>query len=321
MQRVAYTYDHRFLLHDPGVDAVRLPTGQILDPEPHPSSVRVTRRTAQLIANSGLMNELLELPARGATERELRLVHTQEHIDRVRAVAARGGGLVGHDTPIVAGSWNAALIAAGSAIALTDAVLDGVVGAAFGLVRPPGHHAAADRSDGFCVFNNVAIGVRHARRQGLQRVAVIDWDVHHGNGTQDIFWDDPSVLVVSLHQDNWFPARSGAVTDVGGDDAPGTTVNVPLPPGTGDRGYALAFERVVLPIVRAFEPQLIFVSAGQDASMMDPLGRMLLTTEGFREMATTVCRVADECADGRGIVLYEGGYSASYTPFYSLAVL
>ncbi|MCX7624141.1 MAG: class II histone deacetylase, partial [Thermomicrobium sp.] len=261
------------------------------------------------------------VPARPATEEELAAAHREEYIGHVRQVTAAGGGWLDPETPVVPGSWEAALLAAGAAIELTDAVLDGRAENAFGLLRPPGHHAMRDRGMGFCVFNNVVVAARHAQRRGVERIMVLDWDVHHGNGTQDAFWHDPSVLFVSLHQDNWYPEGWGAVDQVGAPGAEGMTVNIPLPPGTGNLGYLRALERIVAPIARQFRPELIFVSAGQDASMEDPLGRMLVTMNGYRAMTELVRDLARELCAGRLVVLMEGGYSLRYVPFCTLAIL
>ena len=318
--RTAYAYDPRFLQHDTGEAVIELPSGETLEPVEHPSSVRITRRTAQLIAGSGIMEHLLPVDARPAAEEELLAYHTPDYIRQVRETASRGGWL-DPETPVVPGSWEAALLAAGAAMELVDAVLDGRARNGYGLLRPPGHHAMKDRGMGFCVFNNVVIAARHAQRRGLRRLMVVDWDVHHGNGTQAAFWDDPDVLFVSLHQDNWYPAGWGTVDQVGGPGAEGTTVNVPLPPGTGKRGYLLALDEVVLPIARQFGPEMIFLSAGQDPSMDDPLGRMLVTMSGFREMAERFRALADELCAGRLVGVQEGGYSPRYVPFCTLAVI
>ncbi|MBX6341669.1 MAG: class II histone deacetylase, partial [Thermomicrobiaceae bacterium] len=214
--KMAYAYDPRFLQHDTGEAEIVMPNGEVLEPEPHPSSSRITRRAAQLIAGSGVLDHAVAVPAREATVEELLAYHTPEYVEQVRRTAEAGGGWLDHETPIAAGSWEAALLAAGAAMELVDAVLDGRARNAYGLLRPPGHHAMADRGMGFCVFNNVVIAARHAQRRGLERVMVVDWDVHHGNGTQAAFWDDPTALFVSLHQDNWYPAGWGAVEQVGG---------------------------------------------------------------------------------------------------------
>jgi acetoin utilization deacetylase AcuC-like enzyme len=175
---------------------------------------------------------------------------------------------------------------------------------------------------GFCLFNSVAIAARHlTRRHGARRLAIVDWDVHHGNGTQDVFYDDGSVLFVSLHQDDLYPKGSGTLAERGGGAGEGATVNVPLPAGTGDEGYRLAFERVVDPAVRRFEPEFLLLSAGQDAAAADPLGRMSVTTEGFRALAASALRLAREVCDGRLVAFQEGGYSVDHVPLCNLAIL
>jgi acetoin utilization deacetylase AcuC-like enzyme len=322
MQRTGYVYDKRFLLHDVGFDDIRLPTGKVLDPEPHPSSLRILRRTAQLVANSGLAGTLVDLPARRATREELDRVHEPGYVRRVEEAVEAGGGTLAGGLRLAPGSWEAALLAAGTAVTLVDAVFQGTVSNAFGLVRPPGHHATAGAGTGTCVFNNVAVAARHAEvAHGLDRIAIVDWDVHHGNGTQEIFWHDPGVLVVSLHQEGWYPEGSGGVEETGGPDAPGTTVNIPLPAGAGDRAYGLAFDKVIEPVLRAFRPGLLLVSAGQDANMMDPLGRMLVTADGFRSLGERFAALADELCEGRLVGVQEGGYSPAYVPFCVLAVI
>ncbi len=320
--QTAYVFDPDFLRHDTGEFAQRLPDGSSLEPVEHYSNNRITLRTHQLVSGSGLLDRLAPIPARPATLEEIGSYHAPEYIEHVRRIAESGGGTLDDQTRLSGGSFEAALLAAGGALELTDAVLAGRVRNGYGLLRPIGHHAMADQGMGFCVFNNAVVATRHAqRRRGIGRIAIVDWDVHHGNGTQAAFWDDPSVLFVSLHQTDWYPGGWGNVEDIGGEGAAGTTVNLPLPPGTGNLGYRLAFERVVEPILRQFAPELVIVSAGQDGSMADPLGRMLLTTDGFRTLAQRLRAVADEVCGGRLVGLQEGGYSVSYTPFCTLAVV
>ncbi len=319
--QTAYVFDPKFLTHATGESALRLPDGTVMEAVEHYSNNRITNRTAQLIEGSGLQRQLEPVAARPATLDEIESFHTPEYIDEVRRITASGGGMLDDQTRVSAGSFQAALLAAGAAIELTDAVLEGRVRNGYGLLRPIGHHAMPGQGMGFCVFNNVVIAARHAQRRGAGRIAIVDWDVHHGNGTQTAFWNDPSVLFNSLHQDDWYPGGWGMLEDIGGDDARGTTVNIPLPSGTGNRGYQLAFERLIEPIIRQFEPDLIFVSAGQDASLADPLGRMVVTTSGFRMMAEQLRRIADDVCHGRLVGVQEGGYSASYTPFCTLAVV
>ncbi|MDP9364830.1 MAG: class II histone deacetylase, partial [Chloroflexota bacterium] len=218
--------------------------------------------------------------------------------------------------------YEVARLAAGGAMAAVDAAVAGVARRSFVLYRPPGHHAVRDRGMGYCLFNNVAIAARHAQNaHGIERVLIVDWDVHHGNGTQEAFWDDPSVLFVSVHQEGLYPAGSGGLDEVGEGAGRGFTVNVPLPAGSGDAAYAAAFERVVVPAARAFRPELVLVSAGQDAGAMDQHGRMCVTTEGYRRLTEAMVGVADEFAEGRLVALQEGGYSEIYGPYCTLAIV
>lgn len=325
-ERTGYLYDERFLNHATGDNLIPLPAGGDLEPVEHPSAARITRRTHILIAGSGLMAHLTDVAAAPATPEDVSLYHTPAHIMHIRQLAESGGGeagvIAGEGTPVAPETYEAAMLAVGGGMAAVDAVVTGQVHNAYALLRPPGHHAMAEEAMGFCIFNNIAIAARHAQRShSLHRVMIVDWDVHHGNGTQAAFYDDPDVLFVSLHQDDWYPGGWGRVTDVGEGAAAGTTVNIPLPPGTGNRGYLEAFERVIGPVARQFQPELILVSAGQDPSMMDPLGRMMVTMDGFRAMAETMRSLAREVCDGRLVVLQEGGYSAAYVPFCTLGVV
>lgn len=321
-----YLFDERFLGHDTGEDQIVLPTGAPLEPVEHPSSVRITRRTHALIAESGLLGDLTRIPAHSASPDDIALYHTREHIERVRRLCEEGGGEAsveaGEATPVAPASYDAATLAVGGGMAAVDAVMGGDVDNAYALLRPPGHHAMADAAMGYCIFNNVVIAARHAQRShGVRRVMIVDWDVHDGNGTQAAFYDDPNVLFVSLHQEDWYPLGWGKIEDAGNDDAAGRTVNIPLPPGTGDQGYREAFERVIRPIARQFGPELVLISAGQDPSMMDPLGRMMVTMDGFRGLAGVMREIAGETCNGRLVGLQEGGYSADYVPFCTLAIV
>jgi acetoin utilization deacetylase AcuC-like enzyme len=207
-------------------------------------------------------------------------------------------------------------------MAAVDAVLDGTVRNAYALVRPPGHHAVADMGMGFCLFGNVALAAMHARQaRGLERVAVVDWDVHHGNGTQAAFYEDPSVLTISVHQDSVFPPGSGPVTDNGAGAGTGANINIPMPPGSGNGAYDAVFADVVHPALERFRPELILVASGFDASAMDPLGRMMLTAGAFGRLTAGLMGVADAVCDGRLVVAHEGGYSEELTPFCALAMV
>ncbi len=317
----AIAWDERCLGHENGSMLVRRPAAEWLD-VPHFERPERQARTIQVLERAGALAALRRLESRRARREELELVHEPAMIAALeRACARRRFATVGPEARVGPDSWEPALLAAGNALAVVDAVLDGAVSNGFAVVRPPGHHATATEPMGFCLFNNVAIAARHARRRdGIGRVAIVDWDVHHGNGTETIFWSDPSVLFVSLHQDDLYPLGRGRASDRGGGAGEGTTVNVPLPAGCGDEGYRYAFERVVEPALRAFGPDLLLVSAGADPAASDPLGRMSVTAEGFRALTGRALALADELCGGRLAVVLEGGYSLEQLPFCNLAI-
>jgi acetoin utilization deacetylase AcuC-like enzyme len=214
------------------------------------------------------------------------------------------------------------MLAAGGTIAALEAVLNGTVDNAYALVRPPGHHARPETGMGACIFANIGVAIRWARANlGLDRVAVVDWDVHHGNGTQFIFESDPSTLAISLHQEQLFPFDTGFIRENGIGPGAGTTINIPLPAGTGNGGYIDAVTDVVLPALSAFRPEVIMVACGFDASALDPLGNQVMTSSGYREMTRLLLRAADELCGGKLVMSHEGGYSSVYVPFCGLAVL
>jgi len=257
-----------------------------------------------------------------APESAIATYHTEDYIKRVAQLSETGGGDAGQGAPVGVDSYAIALLAAGGAMAAVDAVMAGDVARAFALVRPPGHHAMSDKGMGFCIFNNVVIAAHHARNTyGIERVMIFDWDVHHGNGTQDAFYDNPNVLFISTHQDRLYPEEFGHLDQNGSGDGIGKTVNIPLPPGSGDATYLAAVEEIIDPIARQFQPELILISAGQDASSADPLGRMSVTAEGYRRMTNAMMTLAADVADGRLVVVQEGGYSETYAPYCTLAIL
>jgi len=324
-----FVFDERFLGHDTGTEEL-VTTRQgsfTLSPESHPSSASITRRIKEFLDGCGLSAMMQPIAARLASEDELAVYHTRAYINGLRAAcngAAKKGdwGEVEIDTPLSAGSFEAALYAAGGALNAVAAVMSGSARNAYALLRPPGHHAMSNRGMGFCLFNNAAIAAHYARSvYHLERVMIVDWDVHHGNGTQDAFYHDPQVLFLSLHQANWYPRHSGELEQAGSGAGIGTTINIPLPAGTGDRGYRAAFEQLVVPIGLQFRPELLIVSAGQDASWLDPLAQQMMTMAGFREIAAQTVRLADEVCQGRLVLLQEGGYSASYVPYCTAAAV
>jgi acetoin utilization deacetylase AcuC-like enzyme len=276
-------------------------------PADHPERPERLVAIARALRDKGGETRAKRLPIRRAKEEELGLVHTPSYItDLAREVPGRSGYL-DEDTFFSPGSWEAALAAAAGAVDLARAVVDGSLRRGLAVVRPPGHHAEPDHAMGFCLFNNVAIAAAAARAAGCARVAVMDWDVHHGNGTQTAFWRDPTVMYLSTHQYPFYPG-TGAATDIGGGPGEGTTVNVPLPAGSGDAEYAAAFDEVIVPALRAFRPDILLVSAGYDAFVDDPLADMRVSVAGYRRMAATLAAVTEEACDGRLVVVLEGGY-------------
>ncbi|UCE31782.1 MAG: class II histone deacetylase [Burkholderiales bacterium] len=307
--------------HDPGNHAGVLAPGGFVQPGQHVESAESKRRFKNLLDATGTTARLRPIAPRAASTEELLRVHTLRYVEHVMQLS-RTGGDVGLQARLGPGGFEIAALAAGGVIAAVDAVLDGTVGQAYALVRPPGHHAEPDGCGGFCVFSNAAIAGRHAlAARGLPRIAFVDWDVHHGNGTQAAFYDDPSALTVSLHQDRLFPRTSGGIDEIGAGAGTGYNLNVPLPPGCAWPAYAYAFERIVLPALEAFRPQLIIVPCGFDAGINDPLGRMMLTPEAFRSMTALIRDAAGRLCDGRLVLCHEGGYCAATVPFLGLAVI
>jgi acetoin utilization deacetylase AcuC-like enzyme len=317
-----FVWDERYMWHDTGSAAAFLPAGGPIQPDTHAENPAPKRRLRNLLDVSGVLDTLTTIEPRHATPEELLRFHTADYVDEIAEQSAESGGDAGDLTPFGPDSYDIARLAAGGVIEATDAVVDGTVSNAYALVRPPGHHAEADLGRGFCIFGNVALAAKHAlAERDVDRIAVVDFDVHHGNGTQKAFWDDPRVLPVSLHQDNFYPPGEGAVDEVGEGDGRGYTLNVPLPPGSGVGAYEAAFERVVLPALDAFEPELIYLAAGVDSGAIDPLGRMMLHSEGYRTLTRHLLDAADEHCDGRLVAAHEGGYSSAYAPFSGLAIV
>ncbi|GCF09477.1 class II histone deacetylase [Dictyobacter arantiisoli] len=325
-------YDKRFLAHDTGVeDKVNMREGSFqVSPEVHPSAFTIIRRTKEFLDGAELTARMIPIPARAASEDELLMCHTREYIVGIRELSYQGvtgpltasWGEIDEDTVLSPGSFDAAVYAAGGAMNAVQAVLDGTVRNAYALLRPPGHHATHNQALGFCLFNNVALVAQYARRVlGLERIMIVDWDVHHGNGTQDAFYADPGILFVSLHQHDWFPPSGGNLDQVGIDAGRGYTVNIPLPPGTGDVGYLAAFEQIIVPIGTLYRPQLVLVSAGQDASWLDPLAQMMMTMDGYRNLTRCLLEFSENICAGRLLMCHEGGYSAPYVPYCTAAIV
>ena len=289
-----YVFDEIFTRHDfPG----------------HPESANRLVAIMDYLAKNGLLSRLTPVPSRPATRLELMRCHHPRHIERVEEISRRGGGMLDADTYTNAFSYEAAVRAAGGLVDLTAAVLNGQLDNGFALVRPPGHHATPIRAMGFCLFSTVAIAARAARFDyGLERVAVIDFDVHHGNGTQDVLIEDPTVLFVSSHEYPYYPG-TGAIDEVGQGEAKGSTVNIPVSMGVGDTGYKRLYGEVVFPSLRRFQPELILVSAGFDAHWDDPLANIGLSLSGYHWLCQSLLELAAELCQGRIVFTLEGGYN------------
>jgi len=241
-----------------------------------------------------------------ASREAIERIHDADYVTLIAETAGRATAL-DPDTYTSPDSYDVALLAAGAGVAAVDHVLGGSGRRALGMVRPPGHHAERNRAMGFCLFNNVAIAAAHARASGLSRVAIVDYDVHHGNGTQWSFYDDPSVLFISAHQYPYYPG-TGAAAETGTGAGAGFTVNIPLEAGATDADYELACETIAWPVLRQFKPELILISAGFDALDNDPLGGMRVSVAGFARLTETICTLADESCQGRVVAMTEGGY-------------
>jgi acetoin utilization deacetylase AcuC-like enzyme len=275
----------------------------------HPESAERLKAIVSALEQHGIPESQLARP-QPADHTLLAEVHDARYIAEVARLAASGGGHWDLDTYISPGSYEAATLAAGAAVEAAECALSGEP--AFALVRPPGHHALFDSALGFCIFNNVAVAAQHCVRSGLERVMIVDWDVHHGNGTQDYFYDRSDVLFFSSHQYPFYPG-TGSLREIGGGEGTGYTVNVPLPEGVGDEGYVRVFEEILVPLAVRYRPQIILVSAGYDAHAADLIGGMAVTVAGFHSLAATVRRLSldiMECT-GRLALILEGGYNTS----------
>jgi acetoin utilization deacetylase AcuC-like enzyme len=320
--KTGYVWEEWFMWHDTGSGAGFLPAGGPIQPGTHAENPEPKRRLHNLLARSGIREKLVDIDARRATVEELTRVHTEEYIEDIEMMSNNGGGDAGDDTPFGQDSYEIARLAAGGVIEATNNVLNGKIDNAYALVRPPGHHAERDQGRGFCLFGNIAVGARHAQvEHSIDRVAVVDFDVHHGNGTQSIFWTDQSVLPISIHQAANYPIESGTIDEVGEGSGRGYNLNIPLPPGSGVGAYETTFERVVIPALKQFDPDLIYIAAGVDSSAIDPLGRMLLHSEGYRRLTNMLVETSDEVCDGKIVAVHEGGYSSAYAPFAGLAIV
>lgn len=276
----------------------------------HPESPERLRAILSQLESSGTMSKLTRIDPRKADDEWITRVHTPAYVQRIKETAPSSGyASLDPDTSMSPGSLDAAYLAAGGAMAAVDAILDNQVDQVFCAVRPPGHHAEANRAMGFCLFNNIAIATRYIQeRHGLRRVLIVDWDVHHGNGTQHAFEDDPSVLFFSTHQYPHYPG-TGSEKERGRGEGEGTTINVPLSAGQGDDSYREVFQKILVPAADAFRPDFVLISAGFDAHRDDPLASMELTEQGYGDLTRIVAGIAHAHCHGRIVSCLEGGYN------------
>ena len=292
--KVGFVYDPIYLEHDTGG---------------HVENAKRLEAIMSQLEQTGVKQQLIPVKPRAASVEEISIVHHKQHILHVQEVAQNGGGWLDADTIMSSGSYRAAIYAAGGTIKATEVVMDEEVNIAFALVRPPGHHATSQRAMGFCLFNNVAISATHALiKYKLERVAIIDFDVHHGNGTHDIFYNNPQVLYISIHEHPFYP-RTGSAEETGSGIAKGTTINIPLSAGCGDSEYLQMFEQIIVIATKRFKPHLILVSAGYDSHWADELALMQVSTIGFAQMVRIIKGLADELCNGRLVFTLEGGYN------------
>ncbi len=295
MKRTGIVRDERYIEH--------------ITDDYHPENPNRLRSIYGMLQQSDMEGLFTEIPPRFATMEELEMVHLPSYIDLIASTADQPARRLDPDTVTSPKSYEAACLAVGGVLEAIEAVLQGSLDNAFALIRPPGHHAERNRAMGFCIFNNIAVGAKYTiKTHGLERILIIDWDVHHGNGTQNTFYEDPKVLYFSTHRYGFFYPGTGAPTEVGTGKGEGFTVNVPMSPGCGDAEYGNIFLHILRPIALSYNPQLILVSAGFDTYSRDPLGGMMMTERGYARLTNIIMDIAQTTCAGKIIFALEGGY-------------
>ncbi|MEE9335449.1 MAG: class II histone deacetylase [Granulosicoccaceae bacterium] len=320
-KQTAFVWDEKCFWHAGGNYAFIAPIGGLVQPMVSgglPEAPETKRRLKNLMDVTGLSTELNMTSAAPATMDELLQVHTQKYIEQFKSMSDNGGGELGLRTPFGTGSFEIAALSAGLVITAADLVLNGKARNAYALSRPPGHHCLPDWPNGFCLLANIAIAIESVFIKKLaKKIAVVDWDVHHGNGTEAIFLDRDDVLTISIHQDHCYPQDTGATDVIGEDAGKGFNMNIPLPPGCGHKAYMAAMNQLVIPKLKEFDADLVIIACGFDASGFDPLARMMCSPETYRLMTKEIMNITD----GRLVAAHEGGYSEMYVPFCGHAML
>jgi len=288
----------------------------------HPENPHRLRSIYTMLQQKDMEGHYMEISARPATREELEMVHLPSYIDLIASTAGQPARRLDPDTVASPKSYEVACLAAGGVLEAIETVLLGKADNAFALVRPPGHHAERNRAMGFCIFNNIAIGAQYVVKvHGMERILIVDWDVHHGNGTQNTFYEDPKVLYFSTHRYGFFYPGTGAPAEVGAGRGEGFTVNVPMSPGSGDAEYGNVFVHILRPIALSYKPQLVLVSAGFDTYFRDPLGGMRMTEGGYARLTNIIMDIAQTTCDGKIIIALEGGYDLDGLAASTKAVL
>ncbi len=319
--KTAFVWDEKCFWHAGGNYAFLAPVGGLVQPMVSgglPEAPETKRRLKNLIDVTGLSTELMMMSAPPATLDELLQVHTQSYLDQFKSMSDNGGGELGLRTPFGAGSFEIAALSAGLVTTAAEQVLNGHARNAYALSRPPGHHCLPDWPNGFCLLANIAIAIESVFKQKLaKKIAVVDWDVHHGNGTEAIFLDRDDVLTISIHQDHCYPQDTGATNVTGEDAGKGFNMNIPLPPGCGHKAYMNVMKQLIIPKLTEYNADLVIIACGFDASGYDPLSRMMCSPETYRLMTREIMNITD----GRLVAAHEGGYSEMYVPFCGHAML
>ena len=320
-----FFWDERCFWHAGGNYAFTMPIGGLVQPLAAgglPENPETKRRMKNLMDVTGLSGQLDQRSADMASEEMLARVHPESYLKAFKEASDAGGGEFGPNAPFAKGGYEIAKVSAGLAVAAVEAVLKGDLTNAYALSRPPGHHCLPDKPNGFCLLANIAIAIEAAQAQGMaKRVVVLDWDVHHGNGTQDIYYERDDVLSISLHQEGNYPLHSGATTDRGKGKGEGYNINVNLLPGAGHTAYLHAMDRIVAPAIEAFNPDIIIVACGFDAAAPDPLSQTMATAETFAELTKRIKTLAGKVCGGKLVLVHEGGYSEVYVPFCGHATI
>lgn len=325
MNRTGFFWDEKCFWHAGGNFALTMPLGGHVQPLAAgglPENPETKRRLKNLMDVTGLLSKLDVRSAEPASDEDLARIHPRAYLKQFKDMSDNGGGELGLRTPFAQGGYEVAALSAGLTTSALAAVLSGEVQNAYALSRPPGHHCLPDYPNGFCLLANVAIAIETAKMSAPDlRIAVLDWDVHHGNGTEAIFYDRDDVLTISIHQERNYPLDTGDISDQGNGGGAGCNVNIPLPAGCGVATYLDVIDRLVTPAIDAFRPDVIIIACGFDASPFDPLAQMLVSAEGFREMTARMMKLAAKHCGDKLMMAHEGGYSEAYVPFCGHAVI